>query len=274
MKTIVAPTDFSGSSINAVNYAADLALFTGHSLSILHVYSIPVPVSDTIPVIPVAEVYSDAKKEMEKLGAELTSRTKGKLTIITEIRQGAVMNEIYNYCQSTNPWMVVMGAEKAGKLERFLLGGRTTDAIKNLQWPLIIVPGDAKFQAIHRVGLACDLKNVEDTISVKHIETLVWTFKAELYVLHVSNELGARFEDEAIAQTESLRDMIKHLNPQYKFINDTNVEKGIDEFAQLHHVDLLIVFPKRHGFLHKLFYGSQSKRIALTSHVPLVSIHE
>lgn len=274
MNTIVAPTDFSASSINAVNYAADLALMTGHSLSVFHVCVVPVAIGEALPVYSPAELYTDAEKEMEKLKGDLLGRTGGRLKIITEIRQGGITPEIYSYCHSVNPWLVVMGGEKAGGFERFLLGGRTTDAIKNMQWPLIIVPADVRFQAIHRIGLACDLKNVEETIPIKQIEELVHTFKAELYVLHVSTVPGERFDDAVIEQTESLRDVLQHLNPQYRFINDTNIENGIDDFAQRHHVDLLIMVPKKHGLLHKLFYSSQSKKMALASHVPLVSIHE
>jgi nucleotide-binding universal stress UspA family protein len=274
MKTIVASTDFSASSLNAVNYAADLAMMTGHSLSVFHVCVVPVAIGEALPVYPVEELYSDAEKEMAKLKDELAARTGGRLTVHSEIRQGGVLPEIYNYCHSVNPWLVVMGAEKAGGVERFLLGGRTVDAIKNMEWPLIVVPADVKFQAIHRIGLACDLKNVEETIPIKQVEDLVHTFNAELYVLHVSTVPGERFDDAIIEQTESLRDVLQHLNPQYKFINDTNIENGLDDFAQRHHVDLLIMVPKRHGFLHKLFYSSQSKKIALTSHVPLLSVHE
>lgn len=274
MNTIVAPTDFSASSVNAVNYAADLALLTGYSLSVLHVCIVPIAVGDAMPVVTTGELYSDAEKQMDKLKQELTARTENRLKIVTEIRQGSIISEIYNYCHSANPWLVIIGGEKAGSFERLLLGGRTTDAIRHLQWPLIIVPSDVKFRAIRRIGLACDLKNVEETIPLKQVEELVRTFKAELYVLHVSTQPGEQFDEEIIEQTESLRDILQHLNPHYKFINDSNVETGIDEFAQRHHVDLLIMLPKRHGFLHRLFYNSQSKKMVLNSHVPLVSIHE
>lgn len=274
MKTIVAPTDFSASSVNAVNYAAELALKTGCSLSIFHVCMVPVAIGEAMPVFSLDELYAEAEKEMERLRNEVYGKTEGQLIIHTAVRHGGVMEEIYNYCHSVNPWMVVMGAEKGGALERFLLGGHTNDAIKKLQWPLVIVPQDAKFHTIYRIGLACDLQDVERTMPLRLLEELVNQFKAELYVLHVSRTPGARFSEEKIEQTESLRDMLKHLNPKYKFIDDTNVELAIDEFATYHQVDMLIVLPKDHGFFHKLLHGSEAKKIALTSHIPLVSIHE
>ena len=45
MRTIVAPTDFSSVSINALNYAADLAAAIEADLILLHVVQIPITVS-------------------------------------------------------------------------------------------------------------------------------------------------------------------------------------------------------------------------------------
>jgi len=45
MRTIVAPTVFSSVSINALNYAADLAAAIEADLILLHVVQIPITVS-------------------------------------------------------------------------------------------------------------------------------------------------------------------------------------------------------------------------------------
>ena len=41
MKTILAPTDFSASSINAVNYAADMALAVNAQLILINAVQFP-----------------------------------------------------------------------------------------------------------------------------------------------------------------------------------------------------------------------------------------
>jgi nucleotide-binding universal stress UspA family protein len=46
MRTIIAPTDFSAVSLNAVNYAADLAVAINAELILLHVVQIPITVSE------------------------------------------------------------------------------------------------------------------------------------------------------------------------------------------------------------------------------------
>ena len=42
MQTIIAPTDFSNISLNAVNYAADMAMALNANLLILHAIELPI----------------------------------------------------------------------------------------------------------------------------------------------------------------------------------------------------------------------------------------
>ena len=65
MRTIVAPTDFSSVSINALNYAADLAAAIEADLILLHVVQIPITVSE----IPFTSV--DYEKITEEAEHEL-----------------------------------------------------------------------------------------------------------------------------------------------------------------------------------------------------------
>jgi len=53
MKTLIVPTDFSPVSINAMNYAADMALNIDASLLLLHVYQIPVTFTE-VPVVNIS----------------------------------------------------------------------------------------------------------------------------------------------------------------------------------------------------------------------------
>ena len=54
MKTIIIPTDFSGNALYAAYYALDLAAMIGARLNLLHVYTLPVQVSE-IPIAPVLD---------------------------------------------------------------------------------------------------------------------------------------------------------------------------------------------------------------------------
>lgn len=275
MKTIVAPTDFSAISLNAVNYAADMACVISANLSLIHVCHIPMTFSEVpAPAYSLTELVADAEEQMKLLKEKIMLRTRERIKVNTVVKQGDVVPELDDYCTSENPYAVVMGAESMGAFERLLIRGNTISAVKQLSWPLIVVPPDVKFVSLRKIGLACDFRKVVETIPVNEISSLVNEFNAEFHVLHVSTESGDSFSSETIEETEWLQDILGFLNPKYHFINDTDIEKGITEFAGKINLDLLIIIPKKHNLISKLFQHSHSKKIVLHTHVPVMAIHE
>ena len=275
MKTIVTPTDFSAISLNAVNYAADLACVISTNLSLIHVCHIPIAISEVpVPAYTIAELVADAEEQMKLLKEKIMYRTGERIKINTEVKQGDVVSGIDDYCASVNPYAVVMGTESAGVLERFLHGGKTISAMRKLSWPLIVVPPDVKFASLRKIGLACDLKKVAETIPVKEIKSLVKEFHAEFHVLHVSTDNLNSFSAETVEESGWLQDILGELNPKYHFINDTDIEKGVNEFAEKNNLDLLIIIPKKHNLISKIFQHIHSKRLVLHTHVPVMAIHE
>jgi nucleotide-binding universal stress UspA family protein len=276
MKTIIAPTDFSAASLNAVNYAADMACVIGTSLSLLHVCPIPVSFSDVpAPAYSTAELVADAEEQMKLVKEKLLYRTRNSLKINTKIKQGDVVLGIDEYCHTLNPYTVVMAAESNSAFERFLLGGKTINAVRQLAWPLIVVPPNVQFTNIKKIGLACDLKNVIHTIPIKEIKDLVKEFNARLHVLHASSEADGTLTAETVEETGWLQEILGGLNPEYHFIKATeDVEQGINDFAEKNNLDLLIVIPKKHYLISKIFKHSHAKRLVLHAHVPVMAIHE
>ena len=277
MKTIIAPTDFSANSLNAVDYAADMANMLGAHLTLFHVYTIPTPAIATevsIPNYDMEALATTADAEIQKLKDTLLSRLNDRVIIHTEIRPGYVINELVQYADSVKPFAVVMGAESAGAFERFLFGGKTIAALKDLSWPLIIVPPTAKFTNIRKVGLACDFREVVDSVRVQEIKELVKEFNAELHILHVSEKPRGEFSAEIIEQSGLLQEMLSDLHPQYDFLHAPEVEKGVTDFAEENKFDLLIIIPKKHSLVSKIFQHSHSKQLVLHTHIPVMSLHE
>lgn len=275
MKTIVAPTDFSPVSLNAVRYAADMAMSMNASLSLVHVCPVPMAFSEVPhPAVNMAELVSDAGQRMERLKDDIANEKTGKLKIYTEVKTGVVITEVKGFCEAVRPYAIVMGTQGAGAIERILFGSNTLAAIKHLEWPLVIVPADAKFTGIKKIGLTCDLKKVVETSPVREIKKWVKELGASLHVVHVNNEGDRRYGPEIIEQSGYLQEMLEELHPTYDFLNNTGVEEGLDSYAERHKLDLLIVIPKKHNILGQLFIKSHTKELALHAHVPVMAIHE
>ncbi|MEP6683715.1 MAG: hypothetical protein ABJA35_10660 [Parafilimonas sp.] len=61
-----------------------------------------------------------------------------------------------------------------------------------------------------------------------------------------------------------------NLDPEFYFIQDEDIMKGVISLAEKHQTALLIIIPKKHGPFHK----SQSKDFIFYSSVPVIAIHE
>ncbi len=272
MKPIVAPTDFSPVSANAVNYAADMAAMLGMSLNLLHVYAIPVPVSEVpAPVVNVRDLEADATAKLDALKDKLLTRTMGKIGIRTDVRPGNILPEIISYCKEIKPHAVVMGAESSSAFERVFFGGKTMEALKQMEFPLIVVPPNVSFSNIRKIGFACDFREVVESVRVNEIKDIVEEFKAELHVLHVT---GDEFRPETVEESGWLQEMLGSLNPKYHFLKGPEVEKELADFAEKNNLDLLIIIPKKHSFISRIFQHRHSKRLVLHTHVPVMAIHE
>ena len=84
---------------------------------------------------------------------------------------------------------------------------------------------------IKQVGLACDFREVLETTPVSVIKTFVKELKAKLHVLNVDPE-NKHAKDSTQTQVILLKTALEDVNPLYHFINNKDVEDGINEFAE------------------------------------------
>ena len=275
---IVAATDFSPVSLNAINYAADMACAIKTSLHLLHTHQLVMPYSSDfpVPIENITIINQETEEKIKKLKGSLIKRVNGKINIYTSVKEGILVNELEDYCSSVKPYAVVMGTQGASALERVLFGSNTLAVMKHLSWPLIAVPPEAKFTGIKKIGLACDLKKVVETIPVETIRLLVKQFGAKLYIIHINSDIGgySEYKPETMEASAFLQEMLDEFNPSFHFIDITGIEEAINGYAEAHAIDLLIIIPKKHSIAEKLMHRSRSKQLILHTQVPIMSIHE
>jgi nucleotide-binding universal stress UspA family protein len=275
MKTIIVPTDFSPIATNAMNFAADMAMSINASVLLLHVYQVPVSVSE-VPVVLMSadDLKKSSDEKLEEVKQSLSHTTSGKLKIYTESRLGDIVDELEELCKHIQPFAVVMGTKGATGLERILFGSTALTAIRHLKWPVIVVPPGKEFgKGIKKIGFACDFKQVVETTPVQFIKQMVKEFNAELHVLNVDFE-NKQFRPETPEQSLLLHTMLEDVNPNYHFITQIDIEDGLNEFAETNNLDLLIAIPKKHKLLDSLFNKSSTKQLVVQSHIPVMCVHE
>src|SRR5690242_4359735 len=158
MKTIIAATDFSPASMNAVNYAADMAMSTKAELLLLNVYNLPVTYDDGFVTASSAdELKENAEWQLKKLKTYILYRTGGKIKIDFKTRLGNITEELEDLCKTIQPFAVIIGTRRKTNFEKAVFGSSALSIIKHLTWPVICVPPGKEFgTGIHKIGFACD----------------------------------------------------------------------------------------------------------------------
>lgn len=275
MKTIIIPTDFSAVATNAMNYGIDMAKAIKGSVLLLHVYQVPVSYAD-VPVVLVSldELQKNAELRINALKEEVEHVTSGAIKVYAEVKLGIVVDEIENLCEKIDPFAVVMGTRGHTGLENVLFGSNTLTAIRHLHWPVICVPPGKTFgNGIKKIGLACDFRDVVNTVPSHAITDLQREFHAELHVLNVDYH-DKHFSPSTPEESALLHSMLQVSEPVYHFIENKDVEHGIHEFAEKNNLDLLITIPKKHKLLDSLFKPAATKQLVYQSHVPVMCVHE
>jgi nucleotide-binding universal stress UspA family protein len=279
MKTLVVPTDFSSVSVNALNYAVDMAQAINAGIVLLHVYNVPVAFTDgpvsPVTVVSVEEVKRTAEERLEEIKKNLVTVTSGQIEIFTEARLGDTIDELEQLCKSVEPLAIVMGSHGTTGLERIIMGSTTQTAIRQLKCPVIVVPPGTTYHGIKRIGLACDFDNIVQSTPVEYIKNIVREFGADLYVLNVKDKKDEESDvTESTMETAYLDAVLEEIRPAYVQLTGKDVVEGINGFAEQNNLDLVMVIPKKHRFIDTLFHKSQSRELITHSHIPIVSIHE
>ena len=273
-KTLVVPVDFSASSVNAVNYAADFAKASGASIALLHICDVPVISQEPVPAEVIDELLEEAKKKMEELKQNLHHKTGNELTISAEVRVGPVYSQIQDYCATAQQPIVIMGAHMTTATERMIFGSNVLRAMQNLSWPLIVVPNGIRFTGIGVAGLACDLRDVPATVHAESLIKWLGNFHPQLHILHITPKKHGMLDADEIKGAGILKEALKTFNPVFHYMQDENTEEAIAAFAEKNNLNLLVIIPKKHGLLNQLLHKSHSKQMIINTHIPIMAIHQ
>ncbi|HEY1871175.1 MAG TPA: universal stress protein [Chitinophagaceae bacterium] len=274
MKTIVVPIDFSAISNNAADYAVGLAKETGCSILLFYAYQLPVSITD-VPIVLVSmeDLKKNSENKLEEAKKTLEQKVGDSIKIYAEAKLGDIVDELQGLCNKIKPFAVVMGTKGATGVERVFFGSTTLGTIKHLTWPVIVIPPQKKYSSIKKIGFACDFRQVLNTTPGEIIKEFVREFNAELHILNVDHK-NAHFKDTTPGESLLLHTMFEDLNPVYDFIEDENIESGIEKFAEKNELDLVITIPKKHKLIEGLFRKSHTRDLVFHSHLPIMCVHD
>jgi len=270
MRTIIVPVSFAANSRAAAFYAADLAFVLGAELELVHVVQGPGNFTKRpMPEFVFEELRDSGYLLLQDLAAELSGRS--RVSVGTTLEIGEVADKLREVCGRVRPFLVVMGAGEKGE-DAGLAGGQTVRAMHRLPYPLLVVPADAVFHGVQRIGVACDQEDIYSGLAVvmPFLKELNNLLKMKLDVVHVV--VSGQSIAEPSREYDGWKRVLAAFGDQLHVVREEIVEEGVQYFLEKHPVDWLLVLPKKHALLE--FHKSRAKAIVLRSPVPVMSVHE
>jgi hypothetical protein len=153
------------------------------------------------------------------------------------------------------------------------MGSNTLNLIKRGTVPVIIVPPHARSQSAKNVMLLTDFKDIENTIPVPTVKSVLELFKPRLHIVNVDHEHYVQVTDEYKGERAKLEGLLKDYSPEFYFIRLFDFMDAINQFVVDNKIDLILTFPRKHSFLSNVFKTTNTSQLAYHSHVPIVAIH-
>lgn len=262
MNTIVVPTDFSPSAEKALLYATVLAKKVEASILLVHVYQLPVPMTDYPLMMVSGEDLKKVVEERMKGVVEEAKKRTADVAIETESRLGDVVMEIADVCKERNPFAVVIGNSTETGFDRLLFGDTTLSLIKHCSSPVIAVPENANVVLPTNLVLATDLLNAEE-IPAAAISAVANVLGAALHIVHVEEKESNRYPEEL---------MNAFTNATYHPVKEEDVATGLRQYVEQNNIDLVLVLPHKHNLYERLFFKDHTGGILHSMPVPVMSL--
>jgi nucleotide-binding universal stress UspA family protein len=274
MNRILLPTDFSDVADNAIKYAAEIAKITGASITLFHVYHVPVITTDVPIVMPTMDdLEKDSVEALENLRNNLSVRYPG-VSIDCHCECGLVVDELEEYLKENIVDLIVMGTQGAGYLSEKLLGSVTTSLMQKIKVPVLVIDKEVSFQTIKRIALACDYKKTSKE-TIDPVREFAKLFGAHVYIVNVIKkdaDIIPSTDQAAVGvQIDHLFGEIEH---SFHYAQNDDVVEGLNNFIQEYKIDLIVMMPREHSALRNLFHEPDTKRMAFHTETPFLSLHE
>jgi nucleotide-binding universal stress UspA family protein len=274
MKLLLVPTDFSPIADNAMKYAMDMAKATNSNLMLVNMYQIPISFSE-VPLVTISldELRKISQNKLASIKHNIENITGGGIHVYTESILGEVSYEVEKLCERLHPYAVIVGTRGVTGIGKFFLGSNTQSIVEHVNTPVLVIPPGATFKPFKKIGLATDMKGVIEHTPVEPIRDLVSFFGADLHVLNVDYE-RRHFTSNTPEESLHMDMLLTGMNPVYDFIENKDVEDGLQEFAEKNNLDLLITLPKKQHFLEKILEKSVTRDLIYHTNLPLMCIHQ
>jgi len=271
MKKILIPTDFSQNAEYALKVAAQIAKKNNGEIILLHMLELPHQSSDAIGSgTDIPEIMFFKNAAIRKLEELMDEDYLDGLKVSDIVQFELAFDGILKISQINNVDLIVMGSHGASGYKEMFIGSNAEKVVRNSDVPVLIIKKEQGDFEVNNFVFASDFADEAKKPFEKAVE-FANKFDATLHLVMVNTPNNFKSTSNA---EEIMKNFVSGFNVKNiatHIYNETNVEKGILNFANTINADLIGMSTHGRKGLSHFFNGSISEDLVNHAKLPVVT---
>lgn len=280
MMNILLPTDFSENSWNAIVYAVKFLEKKSCNFFLLHVSKLNGLTQGDTPVIlsqeAIENTYTKPSKKqlkafLKRITTECSPNVKHKFYTLTDYN--FFIESIRKHVKDKKIDMIIMGTKGASGLKEHIIGSNAGDIITKVKCKTLVVPENAKFNALREIAFPTDYSLTYDVGLLQPLYDVVKQYLASLRILHISY-MKEELNNDQKNNRELLSDFFEGLDFSFHFLTNKKVKDAIQCFVESRDIDMIVMVAKNLNYFQQILFHSKVEKISYHTNVPFLVLHE
>ena len=271
MKKILIPTDFSDNAEFALKVAAQIAKKNDAEIILLHMLELPHQAGDAIGsghIIPELMFFKNAA--IKKLEDLMDEDYLDGINVSEIIQFEMAFEGIMKISEKNNVDLIIMGSHGASGFKEMFIGSNAEKVVRNSEVPVLVIKKDQPDFKVADFVFASDFSDEIKKPFEKVVE-FANRFDSTLHLVMITtpNNFKSTPVSEEIMRKFAANFTINKFETH--IYNETNVEKGILNFADSINADLIGMSTHGRKGLSHFFNGSISEDLVNHSSLPVIT---
>lgn len=262
MRTILVPTDFSETARNAISYAIQVSQKVFAKVILLHANDRSTQLSD-----------DEIMLKLENLKQELSFGYPHVVQMGVVCRKGKLNEVIGPVIKDFNIDLVILGTNGVSKVLNIAIGSNAAAVVESAHFPVLVVPPFADYKGTSRIVLAVDSQMDFMQVPISALRKLYEILGGDIFILSVINHRVGNIP-EALMNVQKLNTLLKDIPHSFHYIYHDDVQKGINDFAEMQYADIIITLPKKHNWANRIFSRSHTRDMIYYIKTPVLALQE
>ena len=272
MRQIVVAIDFSKNSVQALEYAINIANIVG--AHIMMVWVDKPDNEDSIYNNSDHEHRQEAKTRLEEYVKEYSKKLKHG-TLSYKLRKGKVYKEVANQAKYNDAYLIVAGSHGVSGFESFMIGSNASKIVTYSPCPVITLRETYEVKkTIKKVILPLD-NSASTRQKVPFAMEYAKCFCSEIHVLELQSTTLKSIRGKVSSYTAQVTKFLTDNNVKHvvKSVDASNITTATIKYAESEKADLIIIMTEQEQETSNIWLGPYAMQMVNNSPIPVMSIH-